>query len=110
MAANVSRAWHEHLTGRAERPATPLISPMTMTPTYHDPLGAYATAPGGPDADRRLVEHLDRTGARAALLLAFDRALQLPGVPTVKVALALTRAINDWLVDRMLPVDERLLG
>jgi predicted TIM-barrel fold metal-dependent hydrolase len=107
FAAHVPRDWQAHLQGRGARPERPLRgSPIDVVQEYRNPLGDTR---GGHDLDA-VRAHLDAGGIDLALLYPEDRLVQAAGVPTVNVAVAAARAINEWLFSEWVERDARLRG
>jgi predicted TIM-barrel fold metal-dependent hydrolase len=74
-------------------------------PDARDATGAsLASSP-----QRLAAAAVEPRGVERALLL-FDRGMFVPAGPNPHLALAMTRAINDWNLDRWLSRDERLFG
>lgn len=107
VAAHVPRDWHDYFLGLAERPARPLRgSPIDVATEYRNPLGDD-WGPGGLDG---IQAHLDRSDVAAALICPQDKLVYAASVPTVNVAVAATRAVNEWLFDEWVERDPRLRG
>jgi predicted TIM-barrel fold metal-dependent hydrolase len=117
IAEHMPRQWHDHMLGNAPRPPGRLVSsPMSSDLAYHNPLGDYL--PGsmpddayaaGSDLELLRQQHLDAAGIRLALL-CHGPGMLVPAIPVPRLTAELTRAINDWTVDRWLEADSRLLG
>jgi predicted TIM-barrel fold metal-dependent hydrolase len=115
MMANMPNAWHDHLLGLGPAPTGPLMSPMHMDVSYHNPAGDHVDAASGAgeakviDAKALATEYLDPFGVERALLCT-DSGLFIPSLPTPAVMLELVRAINDWTAERWVASDTRLYG
>jgi predicted TIM-barrel fold metal-dependent hydrolase len=109
VAAHVPRDWHDYMAGYGDRPAGPLVSPMSVRAPYRNPAGAYL--PGGPvDRPGALRErYLDAEGVSSALL-CHDAGTLIPTLATARAATAFVRALNDWTRERWLDGHPELSG
>jgi predicted TIM-barrel fold metal-dependent hydrolase len=83
--------------------------PLRVPHNYWNPLGDYVEgddtgAVAASFADSRRLRKVER-----AVLVPAD-AILVAGIPTVRVALAATTAINDWTIDRWLAADPAFYG
>jgi predicted TIM-barrel fold metal-dependent hydrolase len=107
VAAHVDQGWHDHFLGLAPRPDRQLRgSPIDVAAEYRNPLGDAC----GPDDLDGLRSHLDRNDVDTALICPSDKLVFAAGLPTVNVAVAATRAINDWLFAEWVEREPRLRG
>ena len=100
--------WQDHLRGRGERPAVMGPNPLTPMHAYRYPGPAkLAGGNGHPDASvttdpARLVDEYLAPRGIARAVMCNDVAMMIPGLPNPRLSVALSRAINDWTVDRWL--------
>ena len=82
-------------------------NPIVPTFPYDHPLGDRTHQPW----DRQALEaHMDRIGAEAAIL-SHDVSMFVPALPSHYLAAEITKAVNQWTVDRWLDGDTgRLWG
>jgi uncharacterized protein len=107
MAIHAPRDWHDHLLGFGERPRS-VLDTLSIAEDFINPLGDHKPGSDGcssPEALGRL--HLDPNEIGRAIL-CHSEGILVAGIPTVRVAVQLTRAINDWTIDRWLSADDRL--
>jgi predicted TIM-barrel fold metal-dependent hydrolase len=118
VAANVAPEWSEFLRGTQARPDTPMrYSPMTPTSAYlrpgNDKLTDASPGPGrlpGSDLDTLRRDHLDAHDIDRALLCP-SFGMLVPSVRQTHLATEISRAANDWTIDRWLDdADPRLYG
>lgn len=114
--AYMSRGWQEYLNQPKVIPGVnePPMPIVPMVP-YHRPDGDMlpdSAPPGGPPGSSLELlreQHLDRHGIERAVL-AHDVAMYTPLTPNPHLAREISRAANDWTIDRWLSEDERLYG
>jgi predicted TIM-barrel fold metal-dependent hydrolase len=115
--AHVAPAWERYYTGAGERPGGKWGStPLALDVAYYDPLGDYVEGSLPPDAqaagaDPELVreQHLVPNGIDTALLSLGVGALT-PAHGVARLSVELTRAVNDYVLDRWLSEDDAFLG
>ena len=102
--------------GVGQRAASGVLPPASILPrvVYPNPLGASrpeAYPPGGgqpgSDVEATIADHLEPSRVARAVL-CHDLALPLPAIPDSRLSVELTRACNDWTLDRWVSTDERL--
>jgi uncharacterized protein len=105
--AHLARAAMEEY-GRTE------LSPISTNLTYHNPMRATVVGSGGTGKSKfesLKSDHLDPVGVERALLCHGASAGALvPTIATTRLTVEVTRAINDWTIDRWLSHDDRLYG
>jgi predicted TIM-barrel fold metal-dependent hydrolase len=107
FAVHVPGDWHDYFLGVGPRPKSPLRgSPIEVAREYRNPFGDRS---GAADVVG-LREHLDASGTDHALLYPDPRVIPAAAIPTVKLAIEATRAINDWMFQRWITADSRLRG
>jgi hypothetical protein len=116
VAAHVPKPWREHLVSGTPAPPGRPGTPMTAETPYHHPYGDYLAGSvgadgghGGADYEVLRAQHLDPVGVELALL-SHGSGMLVPGIATTRLSVELVRALNDWTIDRWLPLDDRLRG
>jgi predicted TIM-barrel fold metal-dependent hydrolase len=115
--AHMLPAWRDYARGVGEKPAGKLTStPLTPDLAYYNPLGDYLPGSLPPDAfaagcDPELLrqQHLDPSRIGRALLCHGPGAL-VPVHGVTRLSVELSRAVNDYTIDRWLTADDRLYG
>jgi predicted TIM-barrel fold metal-dependent hydrolase len=115
--AHMAPAWGRYLAGEAELPpGKPGGTPLALDIAYYNPNGDYLddampadSAPAGSDVALVQRHHLDANGIDLALLCHGSGAL-VPSHGVARLSVELTRAINDFTIDRWLNVDDRFRG
>jgi predicted TIM-barrel fold metal-dependent hydrolase len=108
-------AWRDYLGWGHRSPHGPLPTiPILPSTHYANPFGEFvpdadpeAGGPPGSDLDLLRRHHLDRAGIGRAVL-CHHLALGVPAFPNSRLAVELTRACNDWTLERWADQDERL--
>jgi predicted TIM-barrel fold metal-dependent hydrolase len=100
MVLHSPRAWHDHLVGAGPEPPTPLTGPIATQP-------GYPPVPQVTSLAQLCDGYLGPAGVTRALLV-HGTGLHVGGVPTVRLAVALTRALNDWTLERWCGEDLRV--
>ncbi len=110
MLVHSPRSWHDFFAGFGARPIERLSGPLAIAREYRNPLGDLrGDGAGGHSPELLGRQHLDPCNIGRAVLCYGD-AIHVPGIPTVRLAVVLTRAINDWTIERWLSADPRLHG
>jgi uncharacterized protein len=113
---NSPQLWHDYLRGDAPRPAGALVdTPVSSHDlAYYDPRGEFLPGAvsghamaGCSDHEILKRQHLEPGGIDRGVLV-HGTGLLVPAKSVVRLTVALTRAINDWTIERWLPEDERL--
>ncbi len=105
------RAWREYVLGPAPGPPVP----MTVRDGYPNPHGFMRreTYPPSGEAGSDLAlmgEQLLSPSGTVRAVLTYGDDLHVSGLHNPYFATELSRALNDWTVDRWLRADERLVG
>ncbi len=107
MHVHIPRAWRDHLVTGAPEPDAPLTGPLSVHRAYRNPLGDHVAGSAGGSSVEGLVAQLDANGITRALLCSPDGVLTAD-LPTPRLAVEVSRAVNDWTIDRWLTADSRL--
>src|SRR3984885_12136841 len=115
---NSPQPWHDYLRGDAARPAGALVdTPVSSHDlAYYDPRGEFLPGAvsghamsGCSDHETLNRQHLE-PGHIERGVLVHGTGLLVPAKSVVRLTVALTRAINDWTIERWLAEDERLFA
>jgi predicted TIM-barrel fold metal-dependent hydrolase len=94
--------------GGGRRPFLPHVPLNPAGETLRDAAPAPGVAAGS--SYDVLAEQLLEPDGVAAAILMHDRARLIPTLPNPHLAAVLARALNDWTLERWLPLDDRLFG
>ena len=115
LMAYLPRAWRELIGQPGAFPDGGGMMPVIPAEVYRNPLGDKLSDGGisvlaSPGADTQAVINYIESSGTSRAILGFDDAMRIPSHPNPYAAIELSRAANDWSLERWIGLDSRFYG